>query len=267
MSGIDLGLSNPSLANLRGATLVEINLSGAQLVRTDLTGARLRGALVFGVAAWDVILDGAEQKDLRITRLGQPLVAVDNLDVAQFVYLLLASERLRGVLEAAASKTVLLRGRFSEERKPVLDALREALRQRGWAPVIFDFDPLASRDRTETIQVLAGLARFVVADLTDARSVPQELMSFVPALPSVPVQPIIAAGQAEWSLFADLTRRYDWVLAPYTYDDGAGLVRDLDARIVEPALQRRKAQDREQALESKVRALEDELAALRAAGR
>ena len=156
--------------------------------------------------------------------------------MAQFVYLLLSNQRIRAVLETVTSKAVLLIGRFSAERKTVLDALREALRQRGWVPVMFDFEPVASRDFTETIQILAGLARFVIVDLTDARSVPQELASFVPQLPSVPVQPIIQSGHEPWAIFADLPARYAWVRPPHVYDDVDGLLRDLDSRIVGPAL-------------------------------
>ena len=266
LTGIDLSMANLSFANCRGATLVETNLAGALLVRTDFTGARLHGALVFGTAAWDVILDEADQKDLRVTRLGQPRVVVDNLEVAQFVYLLLSNQRIRAVLETVTSKAVLLLGRFSPERKPVLDALREALRQRGWVPVMFDFEPVASRDFTETIQILAGLARFVIVDLTDARSAPQELASFVPQLPSVPVQPIIQSGHEPWAIFADLPARYAWVRPPHVYDDVDGLLRDLDSRIVGPALARSESPDRDAALLARIRQLESENAALRGRG-
>jgi len=70
----------------------------------------------------------------------------------------------------SASKVVLILGRFSEERKPILDALREALRARRYVPILFDFSGPESRDTTETVTLLARMARFVVADLTDPGS-------------------------------------------------------------------------------------------------
>ena len=45
------------------------------------------------------------------------------------------------------------------------------------------------------------MARFIVADISDAKSVLQELRAIVPDLPSVPVQPIILATQEEPGMF------------------------------------------------------------------
>jgi hypothetical protein len=45
------------------------------------------------------------------------------------------------------------------------------------------------------------MERFVVADISHAKSVLQELRAIVPAFPSVPVQPIILATQEEPGMF------------------------------------------------------------------
>jgi len=70
------------------------------------------------------------------------------LEVAQFVYLLVNNQRIRHVIDTITSKIVLILGRFTHERKAVLDALRDELRKRDYLPILFDFDKPASRDLT-----------------------------------------------------------------------------------------------------------------------
>src|SRR5215471_12101124 len=131
--------------------------------------------------------------------------------VAQFIYLLLNNEEIRTVIDTITSKVVLILGRFTSDRKAVLDAIREELRRRNYLPVLFDFAKPTSRDLTETVSTLAHMARFILADLTDARSIPQELMRIVPDLPSVPVQPLLLTSDREYAMFEHFTN-YPWVL-------------------------------------------------------
>jgi hypothetical protein len=77
-------------ANLRAACLRGADLRGVNLVRTDLTNTVLTGCRIYGVSAWEVKLsEGTEQQDLVIAPPEEPSVVVDNIEVAQFVYLLL----------------------------------------------------------------------------------------------------------------------------------------------------------------------------------
>jgi hypothetical protein len=46
------------------------------------------------------------------------------------------------MIDTIGSKVVLILGRFTEERKPVLDKLRNELRRRNYLPVMFDFENL-----------------------------------------------------------------------------------------------------------------------------
>lgn len=136
-------------ADLTSASLREADLTGAHLVETDFTDADLTGCRVYGISAWDLKLDGTNQNNLIIRPpRGEPEITVDNLEVAQFIYLLLNNERIRHVIDTITSKVVLILGRFTDERKAVLDALREELRQRDYTPVLFDFDKPASKDLT-----------------------------------------------------------------------------------------------------------------------
>jgi hypothetical protein len=138
------------------------------------------------------------------------------------------------VIDTVTAKAVLILGRFSAERKPILDAIRNYLAAENYLPIIFDFDKPATRDLTETVSTLAHLSRFIVADVTDPRSIPQELMHILPQLPSVPVQPILLEGQEEWAMLADL-KRTGRILPTFRYRDLDAVRRDLRERILAPA--------------------------------
>jgi hypothetical protein len=128
------------------------------------------------------------------TKKKEAAITVDNIEVAQFIYLMLHNEKIRDVIDTITSKAVLILGRFTDERKAVLDALREERRKRDYLPILFDFEEPRSRDTDETITLLARMARFVIADISDAKSVLHELRAIVPDLPSLPVQSIILAS-------------------------------------------------------------------------
>jgi hypothetical protein len=222
-----------SKANLSRADLSRAYLEGAILLETNFEGANLRGCSVYGIAAWNVNLIGAQQADLVITPDDEPVITVDDLEVAQFIYLLLHNEKIRHVIETVTFKAVLILGRFTPERKDVLDAIRAALRTRDRLPIVFDFTLPGSQTSLETVSTLAHMARFVIADLTDAKSVLQELHAIVPTSPSVLVKPILLASQEEPGMF-DFFRRFPWVLEPYQYHSREELLAALDAKIIAP---------------------------------
>ncbi|HEX3850655.1 MAG TPA: hypothetical protein VHW01_06785, partial [Polyangiaceae bacterium] len=143
-------------------------------------------------------------------------------------------KNIRHLIDTAVAKLVLVLGRFSPERKAVLDRVRVELRAKGYVPVVFDFEGPSTRDTTETVSTLAHLARFVIADLSDPRCVQHELSQIVPYLPSVPVAPIIDAGQPPYAM-VDHWASFAWVLKTYAYENADALIADLDSRIVGPA--------------------------------
>lgn len=186
------------------------------------------------MSAWDLKLEGAQQRDLVITQDDQPEITVDNLEVAQFIYLLLHNEKIRHVIDTITSKVVLILGRFTLERKAVLDALREDLRKHDYLPVLFDFDKPASKDLTGTVSTLANMARFIIADLTDPSCILHELAMVIPTT-VVPLQPILLEGMREYAMFIDLKKRHHWVLKPYSYNTQEHLIANLSERVIGPA--------------------------------
>ena len=80
-----------SRANLSGANLSEANLRHSVLVKTNLTGATLTGYWIYGISAWSLNLKGAKQWNLNVSDVNEPAVMVDDLEVAQFIYLVMFS--------------------------------------------------------------------------------------------------------------------------------------------------------------------------------
>jgi uncharacterized protein YjbI with pentapeptide repeats len=240
LTGVNLYRANLTGANLTdtsltGAKLIQADLTGAILVRTRIDDAHLSAAKIYGASVWDVRGVPADQADLVITPEGEADVTVDNLKVAQFIYLLLSNDEIRDIIDTITSKVVLILGRFTPEHKLVLDAIRVGLRERGFSPVLFDFDPAHSRDLTETVTLLARMSRFIIADLTEPSSIPLELQSIVPDL-AIPVRPLLlSTGIDEFAMFRDLRRKYHWVLPVYRYDNAEHLMRTLDSEVIDPA--------------------------------
>ncbi|MFZ1884733.1 MAG: pentapeptide repeat-containing protein [Rhodoplanes sp.] len=235
LSGANLRNAHLSRAYLIGANLTGANLEVSILVNTDFTAANLTGCRIYGVSAWRLKLERTEQQNLVITSVDEPEVAVDNIEVAQFVYLLLHNEKIRDVIDTIGKKGVLLLGRFTEGRIAILERLREKLRSLGFVPMVFNFDKPETKDFSETVRLLAGLSHFVIVDITNPRSAPLELQATVPDY-MVPFAPILEKGQDSFSMFVDLQNKYDWVLKPViAYSSVDRLIEVLEDKIVRPA--------------------------------
>jgi uncharacterized protein YjbI with pentapeptide repeats len=241
--GAKLDDANLNGATLHGATLTGASLSGGNLsgavlalstlVNANLTDADLTGCRIYGVSAWNLKLERTKQQNLIITQPGEAEITVDNIEVAQFIYLMLHNEKIRGVIDTITSKAVLILGRFTDERKAILDAIREELRKRDYLPILFDFAVPATRDITATVSLLARMARFIIADLTDPSSIPIELEAIVPGL-AVPVQPLLEGSSRPYAMFNDYWK-YDWVLPVYRYKGLEPLLAALPDKVIGPA--------------------------------
>ena len=143
LGGADLTGADLRRADLRGASLQDADLSLASLVGTRLQGAHLDGCRVYGASVWNVEIDDTtKQQGLIITpkpplftaeqarqlkqnidkitnELGslrpewyreppalgdEATVTTDDLEIAQFIYLIRENKRLSSVIDAITTK-------------------------------------------------------------------------------------------------------------------------------------------------------------------
>jgi uncharacterized protein YjbI with pentapeptide repeats len=244
-------------ANLSGADLREANLRGTSLIRTVIDKAKISGSLVYAVNVLDLKGEFEEQKDLIITPSKTSMITVDNIKVAQFIHLILNNQEIRDVIHTLTSKSVLILGRFSSpERKSILDALRNKLREYDLLPIVFDFDRPTDKDFTETINILAELSLFVIADITNPKSSPLELQATVPDY-QIPFAPIIQEGEQPFAMMVDLQKKYNWVLDTLSYGSMEALIEALKSAIIDPALEKHHELRLIKAKESKIPSAKD----------
>jgi hypothetical protein len=202
---------NANLQNcdMRGADLTSAYLVGARMSQAKLQGATLDACRIYSLSAWDLELDETTvQRNLiasapALEEQLESLVRVDDLEIAQFINLIMQHKRLRKVISAAVQRCVLLLGRFRDDRRAVLDALAACIKAHGMIPIIFDFPRPTERDLVETVTILASLSSFIVADITCPRSVPHEAEAIVPNF-MIPFVPIVQEGENVFPTFQAL---------------------------------------------------------------
>jgi uncharacterized protein YjbI with pentapeptide repeats len=220
-SGSNMTYSNLTESNLTDSILNGVELHGAILVDLNINGANLSHSHIYGVNVWGLIGEPKEQLDLLITPWDEPEVTVDNIEVAQFIHLLLTNEKLKKLIDTITSKVVLILGRFNE-RRIKMESIKNGLRELNLTPIIFDFTKPGTRNLTETVGLLARMSKFIIVDLTDPNSVPQEVYSIIPHCPSIPIFPIFERKKTDnlkpYPLFNDF-KDYHWVSEIRFYEE------------------------------------------------
>jgi uncharacterized protein YjbI with pentapeptide repeats len=259
LKGANLCEADLQEADFSNADLTDADLSQASLVRTNLTQANLTGCRVYGCSVWDLRGEPASQKDLRISRKDDGEITTDQIEVAQFLYLMYDNKKIRTLINSVTSKCVLILGRFSDPaRKAVLDGLRDKLREFNLLPIVFDFERPTDKDYTETVQTLAGLSLFVIADVTNPKSTPLELEATVKQF-KIPYLPIIdtSVDKAPFAMLVDLQNNYHWVLPTLGYDSKEQLLENVKVMLIDRALAKHNELRVQKAQEPRVLTIDD----------
>ena len=81
------------------------------------------------------------------------------------------------------------------------------------------------------------MARFIIADITDPKAIPQELTTIVRNLQSVPVLPLLHDSVEPWGMFASISRR-STVLPILEYSSESELIGKIQSELIEVAEQK-----------------------------
>lgn len=237
LTGADLTDSNLTNTRMCRANLTGADLTWAKLEGINFDGAILDNCIIYGTSVWDINLDNAQQKNIVITPYNEPSISVDNLDVAQLVYLLLNNHKLNSVLETITINGVLVLGKFNDETlKITLNAICDNLRDLNYVPIVFDLERLSKHDDIETIKILAGMCKFVVAELSSEQSIQQGLRTIIPAF-EMPLIPIIKMGSIYPKFESHLLNSH--VLDIVEYQNKDDLINKFNQFVIKCAKQKR----------------------------
>jgi hypothetical protein len=145
------------------------------------------------------------------------------------------------IMSELSRRRVLILGRFSKRRLAVLESIKAHLKAHpnNYIPELFTFEKPGSVSLTEAIIGFAALSRFIIADLSEPRSVQAELQAIVPNFQSVPVVALINGTGKEYALFASLQNYKNVVSPTVRYRDLEDLLEKIDLQVVPLAEQRR----------------------------
>ena len=242
LKGADFSKADLTGANLVEAELVGTNFGGAKLDRCQLSRAlfvdcNLEQAVLKECRLDDVTLsgirhDGVVTANLALTPADEAAILVDDLEMVQLLETLLVESRWRELIAPNALRMVLVLGRFPEWRRPHLDAIRDQLRGRHYAPVAIDLENPVGPKLHAVIGNLGHLARFIIADLAGSREFIGDIQPFALALRVLPLQAIMPEGEELMELPGS------WGKDPFRYRDTDHLVQTFAKSVLGPLEQK-----------------------------
>ncbi len=222
-TGSKIVITNLVNCNLQETKFIDCFLNGSNLSRSNLDKSIIKNSTIYGVSTWDISTKDSLQENLTITNLyNDSVLTVDDIEIANFIYLISNNNKVANAIDNISTKVVLILGRFTPERIEILKYIKSILKRKNYVPILFDFEKPDRRDLTETIGLIGRMSKFVVADLTDAKSIPQELSELIPNNPSLTIYPIVSKEHREYSMF-EHWERYPWVKDIYKYGNKSEL--------------------------------------------
>lgn len=242
--GANLVATSLYKAIFKNCMLHNCNLMWAQIIETTFFDSSFYRCRLYAASIWNVNIENTSQTEFIITKREEIEISVDHLEIAQFLYLMINNSKIKNIIETLTSKIILILGRFTDERKPILNDIKDRIRTIGYIPVIFDFAKPEGKDYMEPVLLIAQLARFVIADFSDPKIILEEIPRIVDNTSTV-IIPIITLGQREPSTLYNMRINRLTILDTYHYSELEELLSTLVDTLLPKAEERlRELQER-----------------------
>lgn len=235
----DISKSDFSSCTFINCKFNKVNFYKTSLINAVFNDCEIKDCEVFGANVWNITTTRTEQKDLRIPfgigkrgEARKEKITIDDLELANIVFLLSANENFTRLLSEFHSRFVLILGRFGENM-PRLEAIKKRLREYDYSPIVFDFQSPNALDLIEVIVFLALVSKFIIADLSEPKSVPAELQSILSNI-MIPVVPILHKDSSVYGTYS-YTNRYSWILPVLVFENITDLTNRFNKAIIKPA--------------------------------
>lgn len=142
-------------------------------------------------------------------------------------------------INESLNRQVLILGRFSPRRKKILDALKKILKEHpgGYLPLLLDGKKPKNITLGEWGLYSAIASKFIIADMSEPKSIPDELRGIIPQCPSRPVVPIVNWSGKEYALAEEWALRKNVAQPTIRYKNEEDLSRKVENEVI-PAVEK-----------------------------
>ena len=143
----------------------------------------------------------------------------------------------KATINESLNRQVLILGRFSPRRKKILDALKKILNQHpgGYLPLLLVGKKPKGITLGEWGLYTAIASKFIIADISEPKSIPDELRGIIPQCPSRPVVPIINQSGKQYALAEEWALRKNVAQPTIRYKNKEDLGRKIREEVIPAA--------------------------------
>lgn len=220
-------------SNLVGSSWIGVDFSSARMAGVDCDGAVFERCTIEGLGVWKASGTPRREEQLRADASDFGMLALNDLKIGPALFEVVRNDALPRLFELLSSKLVLILGRFAPAAsKERLERLRAEIGRRGYIAVVVDWELQGRFNATTIVSAISMCSRFIVADVTDARTVIAEVREALAQRP-VAIQPLLLFGSPEPAFLRwARTDKYQQLLPTITYRDINDLIAKLDDEII-----------------------------------